>query len=73
MRDEKGALIYLGILVQAARQVPIIRRSDNAPFSTCLGCGAEDGMQCSPGCWVDELESALNRADNYLHREVEPA
>jgi hypothetical protein len=41
------------------RRIPIVKRSDTPPFSTCLGCGAFDDQPCADGCWVNELESIV--------------
>jgi hypothetical protein len=41
------------------RRIPIVRRSDTEPFSTCLGCDAGDDQPCADGCWVSELESII--------------
>lgn len=46
-------------LVLAASRVPIVKRADREPFSTCLGCGVTDGLSCAATCWVLELERAI--------------
>jgi len=50
----------LDSLRAAARQVPIVRRANQPPFSVCLGCGAQDGDPCVPPCWVSSLERAID-------------
>lgn len=49
-------------LLDAAGRVPIVKRQDKEPFSTCLGCGRTDSDPCKDGCWVFDLDVARGRA-----------
>lgn len=53
-------------LLAAARRVPIVKRADVEPFSTCLGCERTDGDPCKPGCWVFDLDISIGRAAELL-------
>lgn len=61
-----GTAKALRELVAAAKQVPIVRRGNEPPFSTCLGCGSTDSKPCKKSCWVSRLEKAINDAEPYV-------
>jgi hypothetical protein len=61
--SKRGLATRLAFLHESARKVPIVRRADEAPFSTCLGCASVDGSKCKPGCWVSRLEYAIHMAE----------
>lgn len=61
----KGIAKAMRDLVAAASAVPIVRRGNEPPFSTCLGCGATDSQPCLKACWVHRLEVAIENAKPY--------
>lgn len=58
--DDGGTL---SALIAAAKRVPIARRGDSEPWTTCLGCGQVDEQSCKPDCWVLGLEIAIDEAE----------
>lgn len=61
-------------LAAAARKVPIVSTSKDGeePWLTCLGCGSVSSMPCVVGCWVNDLETAIEAAETALSA-VRPA